>query len=530
MAEKSLTIIGAGLAGLSTGCYAQMNGYQSHIFEHHTAPGGVAAAWKRKGYTIDGGIHFIMGHKPGTALYELYRELGIVPANRFVDITTYGRFTDEASGRSLVVTRDLNRLADDLKASSPADAQVVDELIAGARAMQGLDMSEAGMSKPPELTGPLYQLKEMWNMRRIVRYFTGKYARSVADYVQAVHDPWLRECIKALFLPEVPVWFIFMVLALLADGQLGLLEGGCLDFVGSIEKRYRDLGGQVTYGATVEEILVETRPERSRRDDQADFGELPGPPRPVGQETGSRAVGVRLADGSQYRADAVVSAADGYSTIFKMLSGRYVNEKIKNRYATWKLFRPLMMVNFGVAREFPDEPCFTTLVLEHPFTINGQAVNGVFVRIFNYSPKFAPPGKTVVQVELETEWDYWNDLQREDRAGYDAEKERIAAEALKRLEAYYHGISSQVEVTDVATPYTTWRYTLNHKGAWEGWMMTPETITVGIERTLPGLANFYMAGQWVMPGGGVPPCLYSGRHVVQLLCHRDRKPFSTVLP
>jgi len=41
--EKSLIITGAGLAGLSTGCYAQMNGYQSHIFEHRTVPGGVAA-------------------------------------------------------------------------------------------------------------------------------------------------------------------------------------------------------------------------------------------------------------------------------------------------------------------------------------------------------------------------------------------------------------------------------------------------------------------------------------------------------
>ena len=37
MTEKSLIIIGAGLAGLSTGCYAQMNGYQSHIFEHYAA-------------------------------------------------------------------------------------------------------------------------------------------------------------------------------------------------------------------------------------------------------------------------------------------------------------------------------------------------------------------------------------------------------------------------------------------------------------------------------------------------------------
>lgn len=159
-----------------------------------------------------------------------------------------------------------------------------------------------------------------------------------------------------------------------------------------------------------------------------------------------------------------------------------------------------------------------------------EKIDGIFVRLFNYSPEFAPPGKTVVQVEFETEWNYWNDLQREDRARYDAEKEQIAAEVLKRLEAHYPGISSQVEVTDVATPYTTWRYTLNHKGAWGGWLPTPEVINTRMERTMPGLKNFYMAGQWVMPGGGVPPCLYSGRHVIQLLCHRDRKPFSMALP
>lgn len=57
---KSLIIIGAGLAGLSTGCYSQMNGCQTHIFKHHTKPGGVATCWKRNGYTIDGGIHFLM--------------------------------------------------------------------------------------------------------------------------------------------------------------------------------------------------------------------------------------------------------------------------------------------------------------------------------------------------------------------------------------------------------------------------------------------------------------------------------------
>jgi len=37
---------------------------------------------------------------------------------------------------------------------------------------------------------------------------------------------------------------------------------------------------------------------------------------------------------------------------------------------------------------------------------------------------------------------------------------------LERLEARYPGISSQVEMIDVATPYTWWRYTRNFKGAY----------------------------------------------------------------
>jgi len=69
-------------------------------------------------------------------------------------------------------------------------------------------------------------------------------------------------------------------------------------------------------------------------------------------------------------------------------------------------------------------------------------------------------------VEFETEWDYWNNLQGEDRASYEAEKDRVASEILKRRERHFPGISLLVEMNDVTTPYTTWRYTLNQKGAW----------------------------------------------------------------
>lgn len=319
MAGKSIIIIGAGLAGLSAGCYAQMNGYRSRIFERHAKPGGVAAAWKRRDYLIDGGIHFIMGHRPGQPLYDLYRELGVARDGSFIDMTTYARFLDEAGGYKVDITGDLDRLASDLKTLSPADTHIVDDLIDAARAVQDTEFF-AMMGKPPELTGPLDKLKQFRGMRRIFKYLTGKYARSMADYAQNARDPVLRQVLANLFLPEAPVWFVFMLLALLANRQMGLLGGGCLDFVLPIEQRYKNPGGQVTYKSTVEEILVEN----------------------------NRAVGVRLTDGSAHRAGIVVSAADGYSTIFNLLGGRYVDEKTKERYRNWKLIRPAVMVSFGL--------------------------------------------------------------------------------------------------------------------------------------------------------------------------------------
>ncbi|MBU1880096.1 MAG: NAD(P)-binding protein, partial [Chloroflexi bacterium] len=422
MTQKSVIIIGAGLAGLSTGCYAQMNGYRSHVFEHHSVPGGVAACWQRGEYLIDGGIHFLMSHKPESAIYDLYHELGIIRDGHFPDLTDYGRFVDETSGRDVTITGNLDRLAADLKAIDPADAGLIDDLVAGARAMQGADMGAMGMSKPPELAGRLDTLKQLWGMRRYFRFFVGKYNQPLSEYAQAAHDPWLRTLVENLFLPEVPAWFAFMLLALLADGQMGLLADGSLAFARSIERRYLELGGQVTYKATVEEILVD-----AERD---------------------KAVGVRLADGAtapaEHRADVVVSAADGRSTIFKLLGGRYVDDEISKRYETWGLIRPTVMVNYGVARAFAGEPHLTTLKLARPFPVGQQAIEVLMVRIFNYGERFAPPGKTVVQVTFETAWDYWHDLREKDRPGYKAEKARVAAEVLERLEAHWPGLSAQV--------------------------------------------------------------------------------------
>jgi phytoene dehydrogenase-like protein len=499
MAEKSIIIIGAGLAGLSTGCYARMNGYNAHIFEHHSQPGGVAAAWKRGEYLFDYGTHWTFGHKPGQLIYDLFQELGVLPGNSFIDIQDYVSYYDEASSSIIHVTGDLTQLAADLTAISPQDKPAVDAFIAHVAPFRGMDMS-MGMDKPRELIGFFEKIRWFWVMRSMFKYFSGIYSKPMSEYVLVFRDPWLREVIKNLFFPEIPAWFACFILALLADGQLFRVRGGSLSFVNAIANRYKALGGEITFNATVEKILVKN----------------------------NRAVGIRLADGTEHKADIVVSAADGYSTIYKMLGGRYVDTKIDERYKTWKLFKPIIMASYGVGMQFPDEPAITFYKLAQPLRVADEMIDGMGVRIFNYTPDFAPPGKTVVQAMIDTRWDYWSDMYERDRKAYEAEKKAIASELLNRLESRLKGISSKVEVTDVTTPYTTWRYTLNRSGSYEGFSPTPKAVMSRIPKTLPGLNNFYMAGQWVMPGGGMVPCMVSGRHVMQIICKRDGKGFRVI--
>ena len=73
---KSVITIGAGIAGLAAGCYAQMNGYRSQIFEMHDLPGGLCTAWERRGYIFDGCIHYLLGSGPGQPYHRMWEELG----------------------------------------------------------------------------------------------------------------------------------------------------------------------------------------------------------------------------------------------------------------------------------------------------------------------------------------------------------------------------------------------------------------------------------------------------------------------
>ncbi|MBN2318491.1 MAG: oleate hydratase, partial [Acidobacteria bacterium] len=151
--KKNMIIVGAGIAGLSTGCYAQCNGYQSTIYEMHNIPGGLCTAWKRKGYTFDISMHMLVGSKSGPA-HRMWRELGVMENRQFHYHTEISRI--EGLEKNLTLCTDPGRLLDQLLSLSPADEKLSREFV---RLVSGRGMTGAMSLRPSELSGLRDKLK-----------------------------------------------------------------------------------------------------------------------------------------------------------------------------------------------------------------------------------------------------------------------------------------------------------------------------------------------------------------------------------
>jgi phytoene dehydrogenase-like protein len=136
--KKSIIIIGAGMGGLASGIYGQINGYKTRIFEMHSVPGGQCAAYKRKGYTFDVCIHHLFGCSPQSKINMLWRELGAMP--RELVYTKECVSVSSPDGKMFIDYYDLERLEQHLKELSPGDAKVIDEYIRAIAAFSKSDM------------------------------------------------------------------------------------------------------------------------------------------------------------------------------------------------------------------------------------------------------------------------------------------------------------------------------------------------------------------------------------------------------
>jgi phytoene dehydrogenase-like protein len=494
-----ILIIGAGIAGLTCGCYLQMQGYQTEIVEAGDMPGGLCVGWQRGAFVFDGCLRWLIGVDPASFFHRLWSELGALGERRILRHEEFLRF-ESPNGQALSMTRDLDRLARDMKRIGPEDGARIDKLIAAARRCAPLD--------PPDK--PLELMNVFEKTRLLVRYLpilitVGRWKnRELGAYAATYKSRFLQEALLALGGdPRMSALVVMMVLAWRSTPNAGFVVGGSRAFNEAIVNRYQGLGGRLRCHAEVDEILVEN----------------------------GKACGVRCAGGEMLRAGTVVSCADGHATIFKMLRGKYLTSRVRRLYEKEDLFPGLLQISIGAGRTWPDTPHDLVLQLEQPLMVDDATRHHrIEVAISGAESGLCPPGTTIMLVRFFSRHEFWAELRERAPEEYKQRKDAILRQVISILDRRFPGLEQSILNTDVASPATFSRFTGNWRGSFQGWLPTPRILGRRIPRTLPGLDCFYMAGQWIEPGGGVPSVALSGFYVSRLICERDGKKFTTRRP
>jgi len=486
MQGKKIVIVGGGIAGLCAGVYARKCGYDVEVLEMSQNAGGLATSWQRGGYTFETCLHWLLGSNPKGAFHSRWLEVFDIDKLKFVNPEEFVRLETDG-GESLPIYTNVDRMEAELLKNAPEDAAEIRRFASTVRRLAKLPMPDPA---EPFLTA-LRTLPALPLLRQLSHI-------SVEEYGRRFTHPLLKKFFEGES-DELSSLALLFSLAWLSERNGGYPIGGSQAVIRSIVNNLLTLGGHLRFGARVERILVEN----------------------------DTATGVRLSDGETIPADWVISAADGRATIYGMLGGLYADKNINRLYATLKPFTSYVQVSLGIARDLSQQPGFLTRILDAPITVDPDTqLSRVSFRFFHFDPTFAPAGKTAVTCFLPTRnFQYWTSLEQGDPQRYRAEENRVAEEVIKILEAKLPDVRAAIEVIDVSTPATVIRYTGNWKGSMEGWLMTPATGFRPLPIRLPGLRRFIMAGQWVMPGGGLPSGLMTARSAIHAICKEDRMPF-----
>jgi phytoene dehydrogenase-like protein len=450
--------------------------------------GGLAASWRRGDYTFETCLHWLLGSNPHSLMYSRWQEIFDIGKLTFVQPEEYAHLENE-QGENLSIYSDVDRMEDELLKRAPQDSTEIHRFASAIRRLAKLPI--------PDPDEPLLTFVRSLPALRLFRQLS---SISIEQYGTRFTHPMLRRFFGTGETAELSALALLFSLAWMSDRNAGYPMGGSQAIIRLIVNNLHEWGGHLRLGARVEKILVEH----------------------------DTAVAVQLEGGEAIPADWVISAADGYTTIYKMLGGKYVDKATERAYQSFKPFPSYLQVSLGVARDLRQQPGFLVKLLDAPISVDPATnVSELSFRFFHFDPTFAPSGKTAVTCFLPTRnWEYWTELERrDDGPQYRAEKQRVAEAVINVLEHGLPAIRKDIEVTDVSTLATVIRYTGNWKGSMEGWLLTPKTGFRSLRKDLPGLRRFRMVGQWVMPGGGLPSGLMTARSAIRVICKQDRAPF-----
>lgn len=479
-----IVVIGAGIAGLTAAALLSKAGLQVVVVEAESRPGGYLAGFERKGFIFDSAIHWLNQCGPGGFVNKIFNYLD-ADFPKCKPLARIRRYKGDSF--DYLLTNNPCELRDQFIHNFPSEAKGIGKFFADIKVLGGRMRAYNDLMRARETMSiwerGCYGLRMAHWALPILKHLRVSAEKGLNRYFKSAD-------IKKIFCSDEYLVSIMMPIcwACIGDFQAPPI-GGSQAFPVWLYKVVESSGSQVLLKRRVEKVLLDD----------------------------SKAVGVSLSKGNDIRSRYVLAACDVETLYEKMLPRGQIPADLCRRLRGADVYDSAVTLLIGLDCDvaslgFNEELVFLTRddVSRRDHTCGDPHNSSLNVLAPTFrDPSLAPEGKGTLTINCPARLDYadhWkteNGLKRGN--AYKAFKQEYAEILVDRVEkALAPGLKKHIEVLDIATPVTYWRYTGNRGGSIMGQRPTNKNIKNKIAHYRTPVENLLLGGHWAEYGGGVP--------------------------
>ena len=477
-------VIGSGIGGLVTATQLAAKGAKVLVLERYLIPGGSAGYFEREGYRFDVGASMIFGFGDQGTTNLLTRALAAVGMTLETIPDPVQIHYHLPQGLDLKVHRDYEKFLQALTAHFPKESQGIRkfydqcwQVFNCLNAMELLSLEELGyllrifFQQPGACLG-------------LVKYLPQNVGDIARRYIQ---DPELLKfidmecyCWSVVTADRTPMINAGMVFSDRHYGGINYPKGGVGKIAQKLVEGLEKTGSEIRYKARVTEILLEK----------------------------GRAVGVKLADGSQYQAQRIVSNATRWDTFGSLLSSENIPKSEVDWQKRYQKSPSFLSLHLGVqANVLPlGTECHHILLEDWQRMEDEQGT--IFVSIPTLlDPSLAPADHHIIHAFTPSWLADWQGLSSQQ---YQAKKEDDADRLIERLEKIFPGLSAGLDYQEVGTPRTHRRFLGRQDGTYGPIPRHKLWGLLGMPFNRTAVPGLYCVGDSTFPGQGLNAVAFSG--------------------
>ena len=482
--DYDVIVIGSGMGGLVTATQLAAKGAKVLVLEKYLIPGGSAAYFEREGYRFDVGASMIFGFGTEGTTNLLTRALEGVNMSMETIPDPVQIHYHLPNNLELKVHKNYGKFIEELTAKFPHEKigirRFYDECWQVFNCLNAMEL--LSLEEPRYLMRVFFQ--HPFACLGLVKYLPQNAGDIARRYIS---DPELlkfidMECYCWSVVPagKTPMINAGMVFSDRHYGGINYPKGGVGTISEKLVEGLEKFGGEIQYKARVTNILMEQ----------------------------GKAVGVRLADGKEYRAKRIVSNATRWDTFEKLLTNNPLPKKEEKWQQRYEKSPSFLSLHLGVKSEvLPIGTECHHILLEEWETMEDEQ-GTIFVSLPTLlDPSLAPPGHHIIHTFTPSYINEWEGLSKQE---YSQKKEAAASHLIKRLEKIFPGLVDGLDYQEVGTPRTHRRFLGRNDGTYGPIpsRKLPGLLGMPFNRTvIPGL---YCVGDSTFPGQGLNAVAFSG--------------------